>query len=204
MRLYAITDRKLFAQSGEEALLRQVGEWARAGVEWVQIREKDLGVEELLELSRRVAEVVRGARTQTRVVVNGAVEVARRVGADGVHLAGGWTLDALREAGMPVSVACHSVQEAVAAREGGASVVVFAPVFEKPLGGEARMAGLGLEALGEVCEAAGPVPVFALGGVTIGNAAKCVAVGAAGVAGIRLFAGVGWKELVGESAEFNV
>jgi thiamine-phosphate pyrophosphorylase len=68
----------------------------------------------------------------------------------------------------------------------GADFAVFGPVFEKDL-----QAGVGPEQLRAVCNrsrhAVPKMPILALGGVTLDNAAQCVAVGASGVAGIRLF-----------------
>jgi thiamine-phosphate pyrophosphorylase len=68
-------------------------------------------------------------------------------------------------------------------------MILFAPVFEKSLGGGQHLAGAGPDRLREACVAASPLPVFALGGVTFQNAAVCIAAGAAGIAGIRLFHG---------------
>ena len=67
------------------------------------------------------------------------------------------------------------------------TLILYAPVFEK-LTPEGKLPGQGLEALkAAVRAAAGNLPVFALGGVTNENAPACIAVGAAGIAGIRLF-----------------
>ena len=77
----------------------------------------------------------------------------------------------------------------------GADFVVLAPIFEKilppaeratPARGESRLPGIGCEAIREAGRGAG-VPILALGGVTLANAASCLAAGAAGVAAIRLF-----------------
>jgi len=195
MLLYAITNRRAFA--GEErarcaGLVAQARIWADAGVDYIQIREKDLSAEALEALAREVVTVVRGART--RVFVNGAAALAAVVGADGVHLpsnmASAAEITAARAAfggrDALVSVSCHSADEVRAARDGGASLALFAPVFEKQLPAGV-LEGQGLAALARACAAAEPVPVFALGGVTRENAAECLAAGAAGIAGIRLF-----------------
>jgi thiamine-phosphate pyrophosphorylase len=119
-----------------------------------------------------------------------------------VHLPGGAGGDAVsgirerfaREGRQAVvSVACHSVEDAAAAS--AASLLLFAPVFEKWVGGEEPIAGQGLSALSAVCAAAGNVPVLALGGVTAANAQACVEAGAAGVAAIRLFLREDWRGL---------
>jgi thiamine-phosphate pyrophosphorylase len=80
------------------------------------------------------------------------------------------------------------VRVAVAER---VDLILFSPIFEK------HSASLthGLEGLRRATVAAQNIPVFALGGVTSTNAASCEAVGAAGIAGIRLFAGDEWRSL---------
>jgi thiamine-phosphate pyrophosphorylase len=71
----------------------------------------------------------------------------------------------------------------VQAETDGADLAVFAPVFEKKDAPGARPTGL--TQLQEACRA--KIPVLALGGVTLPNAPSCLAAGAAGIAGIRLF-----------------
>jgi thiamine-phosphate pyrophosphorylase len=235
MRLYAITDRKdLAAVRGEEPrpgedpessasrfaeverLRHLVAEWIEGGVEFIQLREKDLNAYRLGSLA---AEVLQGIeQRQARFLINlpaspAWLKVLAPL-ADGVHIPGRpkpGTAELVRQvfAGCGrdaiVSMACHSVEDARLACADGADLVLFAPVFEKrvgekkvddPAGDEASsVPGQGLEALHRVCEAAGELPVFALGGVTAANAAQCVAAGAAGIAGIRLFAGDEWRKL---------
>jgi len=207
MLLYAITGRRLLPGDEEERqdrLVSLASEWASGGVEYIQIREKDLAKDDLLGLAKRMVDAVRIGGRATRVLVNGPPEVALEAGADGVHLPGSALADAADEARevyrrsgreAVVSRACHSVEEVLAARD--ASLIVFAPVFEKvsgPDSGEMRQ-GMGLEVLSEACQAAGSVPVVALGGVTAQNAGACVEAGASGVAGIRLFWGDEWRAL---------
>ncbi len=202
MQRYAITDRMLLPDepNAREASLRvQVEAWAKAGVEWVQLREKDLGVEELAAMVKRLAPVVRTGPGRTRLVVNALpAGVALGSGAHGVHLAGGAASEAIRAArgaGACVTVSCHTLDEIAAARDGGADAVLWAPVFGKAVHGVGVLAGTGLEALSAAVTAAQPVPVFALGGVTAENAAVCLRAGAAGIAGIRLFHGESWRRI---------
>jgi thiamine-phosphate pyrophosphorylase len=70
-------------------------------------------------------------------------------------------------------------------------MALLSPVFATESHREARP--LGLEVLAEACRTAGKMPVYALGGVNAANAASCVAAGATGVAGIRMFLGEDWK-----------
>lgn len=206
MLLYAITSRGLLPGSEAEKRAGLVGlarAWARGGVDYVQIREKDLPGPELLALAGEIVAAVREEGSVARVLLNGPAEIALGARADGVHLPGSAPAGAGDEAQRVyqraelqaiVSLACHSVDEVRAA--GDASLVVFAPVFEKvdsPKGD--AVPGQGLCTLAEACCAAGAVPLVALGGVTRDNAADCVAVGAVGVAGIRLFLGDEWRGL---------
>ena len=97
-----------------------------------------------------------------------------------------------------ISMPCHSLEDIDMAREEQVDLVLFSPVFEKLSGrpGEPQVSQpQGLEALRRACAAAHGIPVFALGGVTGANAQDCLAAGAAGVAGIRLFAGDDWRQL---------
>lgn len=215
MLLYAITNRRLLPGDEEARRDRLIGlaeEWARGGVDYIQVREKDLPLAELQGLSARVVESVRRAGGTTFVLVNGPAQVAMDAGADGVHLhsasigknhgdAVATTSAAVQAADQVylragrepvVSAACHSAEEIRQAA--GASLLLFSPVFEKA-SGEKALVGQGLTALRAAVDLARPVPVLALGGVTEKNAAACVQAGAAGIAAIRLFLGSAWRGL---------
>ena len=183
----------------------QAMRWAAAGVEFVQLREKHLGAEELGRLACAVARAVRrlrpgqqdAARGGTRLLLNGPAELAARAGVDGVHLTARRNEAtpaeirrrfALLGAPLPlVGVSCHTLEQVRRADDGGADLILFGPVFEKRVGGVVVVPGAGLELLHAACIAAVATPVLALGGVTWSNAASCLQAGAAGVAGIRLF-----------------
>jgi thiamine-phosphate pyrophosphorylase len=201
MRLYAITDRRLLPGTHEsgrlsaaerDGLVGLAAEWAELGVEFVQLREKDLGTQELTELARAMMAAMRDAGAgRPQLLINagaaGAAEAARTVCAAGIHLPGRWTAE---QAGMAriagtVSVGCHSVGEVAVARATGADMALLSPVFPTESHPEARP--LGLDALRAASQTAGKMPVFALGGVNAANAASCIEAGAAGVAGIRTF-----------------
>lgn len=156
----------------------------RAGVDWVQVRERELAGAELLAHAEAIAAAAReGARARggrARVIVNRRVDVALAIGADGVHL-GFDAMDAAaaREILGPealVGVSCHSAQEVRTARD--ASYALLAPILA-PLSKPASRPPLGLAALRS---AAGGPPVLAQGGIDARTAAAAVAAGAAGVA----------------------
>lgn len=207
--LYYITDRSQFPgdeNARRHALLDKIAEASHAGVDYIQLREKDLSVRTLEIVAREALRIVREEerrsnrepRTATRLVINSRTDVVLAAGADGVHLRSDdvsastvrsiWgdvvahtsQLNASRPV---VAVSCHSKSDVRLAESEGADFAVFAPVFEKR-----EIPGIepkGLAALKDACAA--KIPVLALGGVTVGNAASCLTAGAAGVAGIRLF-----------------
>ena len=175
-----------------EPLLARCDELARDGVDFLQLREKRLPAADLARLARQVVERVRG--TGMRVIVSGRADIVLAAGAHGVHLSGQAGELSVKQARIVlpeafVSISCHSRDQVAAARAMGADAILFAPVFGKTVNGVEVVRGVGLAALREACEAAAQPPVFALGGVTMENAADCIAAGAAGIAGIRMFFG---------------
>lgn len=170
----------------------------RAGVDWIQIREKHLAARQVAELTRTAVQEARAAGKQSKILVNDRLDVALAAGADGVHLGGG-SLPAAevqawleRERGRLKLAAdflmgrsCHSREEAQQAERDGASYVIFGPVYATPSKAQYG-APQGVERLREVCSAV-RIPVLAIGGITADNARACLQAGAAGIAAIRLF-----------------
>jgi thiamine-phosphate pyrophosphorylase len=157
----------------------------RAGVDWVQVRERALDGAALLAFAEDVtAAAQRGAREggrEVRILVNRRADVALAIRADGVHL-GFDAMDvatARRVLGEDalVGVSTHSAREVRAAA--GASYVHLAPIFA-PLSKPATREALGLAAIEAAARA--EVPVIAQGGIDASNAGAVCAAGAAGVA----------------------
>ncbi len=206
MLLCYITDRHAF--SGDEkqrcrALLKRVAEAATAGVDYIQLREKDLTGRELELLANEAVAVIRASSSRTRLLINERTDVAIACAADGVHLPGkSLPASEIRSIWMGradrapvIGVSAHSLDDVRYAEAHGADFSVLAPIFEKP---GTKLPGLGLGVLTAACRVARPpdntesapqssFPVLALGGVNLSNAAPCIRAGAAGVAGIRLF-----------------
>ncbi len=214
--LYYITDRTAFLgdeSSRRRRLLGKIAEAVRAGVDYVQLREKDLSSRELESLARDVVRLVREARKpaienrklETALLINSRTDVALAVQAGGVHLrsddispqevravwreCGVGPCGAGTYARQPsprdpiVAVSCHSPVEAAQAAASGAAFAIFAPVFEKKDAPDIQPTGLMI--LEQACQT--NIPVLALGGITLDNAHSCLEAGAAGIAAIRLF-----------------
>jgi thiamine-phosphate pyrophosphorylase len=172
------------ARSGGRAWAERARDAAVAGIDWIQVREKDLGARALLALAAQAQEAVAG--TATRVLVNGRPDVALACGAAGVQLPErGLPVREVRRAfpALVIGASCHSLAAAQRAEEGGADFVVLGPVFATP-GKEVSVLGPGR--LAEVARAL-RVPVYAIGGVDLASAARARAAGASGLAAIRLF-----------------
>lgn len=209
MLRYAITDRHRLATSESarrEALLNQARECAAAGIDFLQLREKDLAPRDLAETARAILHIfAQHHGTRPKLLINSRADIAIAIGADGVHLTsseGELTHAQVRtlyaSAVLPepvISISCHNLVEVARARNLGPSLILFGPVFEKVVSDPATQhatdalisRGTGLNLLRTVCEAAAPIPVLALGGVTEANTPNCLEAGAAGIAAIRLF-----------------
>ena len=183
MLLYAITDRR----RQQSDLLEHLSRLLRAGLDLLQIREKDLPARQLFQLTEAILKLPNPSAT--RILVNGRVDVALAAGAHGVHLpAGAVSPSSVRSVtpkGFFIGASCHSGDEVRQAEAEGADFTVFGPVFETASKWQYGPAQ-GLEALGEACRRA-KIPVLALGGVQLENASQCLGRGAAGIAGISLF-----------------
>ena len=183
-KLCYITDRRAL---GAKPLLPRIFEAARAGVDLVQIREKDLPARELAALVQAAIHDARG--TNARIVVNDRLDVALALGAAGVHL-GMQSMPPrpVRDC-VPrdflVGVSCHSLHEALQAEEGGADYLLLGPIFPT-LSKLSYGPPLGLATLREVT-ARVRIPILALGGISVERAKPCVESGAAGIAGISIF-----------------
>ena len=180
MTLCLVTDRR------RRSVVEQCRDAVQAGVDLIQVRERDL---EAAALSALVAELVRLTRaTETRVVVNERLDVALACGADGVHLRGD-SIPAARArsmapAGFLIGRSVREAAEAVGAAP-GADYLIAGTVFpssSKP----GLHEFLGLKGLAAIARSVS-VPVLAIGGVSMDRIGPVAEAGAAGVAAIGLF-----------------
>jgi thiamine-phosphate diphosphorylase len=186
-----VTDRRRLS-AGSEAIDRVVDLVAaavRAGIDLIQVRERDLDAHSLVALVRRCLAAAEG--THTKVIVNDRADVAIAAGASGVHLRG----DSIEASSARfllgdralIGRSVHGVDEAGAAsRGGGLDYLIFGTMYgtpSKPTGHPVAT----LDELRAVCRSAADIPVLAIGGVTVQRAAEVARAGAAGIAGIGLF-----------------
>jgi len=168
-----------------QPLCPAVAEALAGGVDWVQIREREIEATALLELAEAVREAAaRGAPARPwSLIVNRRMDVALALGAQGVHLG----FDALgpREArallgkNALVGVSAHSPDEVGAAARAGASYAHLAPIFA-PLSKPSSRPPLGPAAIAEA--ASHGIPILAQGGIRAEHCPELRAAGAAGVA----------------------
>lgn len=215
--LYYITDRTAFGSdepTRRRLLIEKISEAARAGIDYIQIREKDLSTRSLEPLVREAVALLDCLRTENRqlrtaLLINSRTDVALAAGADGVHLPSD-DISALEVAaiwrkshGEAAALGCPPVRSAGATQQESPLIGVSCHSPEEVMQAEANGATFAvfapvfekkdaprtqparLKRLKEACKA--KIPVLALGGVTVENAKSCLDVGAAGIAAIRLF-----------------
>ncbi len=142
MLLYYITDRSQFA--GDEAarrsrLLETITQAARCGVDYIQLREKDISARELETLAREAHLRTENQKLKTVFLINSRADIALACGAKGVHLpANDISPSEVRKiwgqfnpAQLTIGASCHTRTEVARAQQEGADFAVFGPVFEK-------------------------------------------------------------------------
>ena len=179
LTLYLVTDRNL---ARGRALADVVREAVAGGVSCVQLREKTCSTREFIEEARAVRAALQG--TGVPLIINDRVDVALAAQADGVHLGQrDMTLTDARRLvphGWIIGVSAESVEDAVCAEREGADYVGASPVFATPTKTDTSPP-LGLDGLAAMCQAVS-IPVVAIGGIHLSNAAQVMGAGAAGLA----------------------
>jgi thiamine-phosphate pyrophosphorylase len=186
-----VTDRRRLAGAGttfddaRTRLLTQLRDAVAAGVDLIQVRERDLEAADLAALVGDAVTLTRG--TRSRVVVNDRLDIALACGADGVHLRG----DSISPAharrivppGFLIGRSVHTVDEVSVTEP--CDYLIAGTVFPS-LSKDGGVSFLGIDGLRAIVRAA-RAPVLAIGGVTAARFDEVSATGAAGVAGIGLF-----------------
>jgi thiamine-phosphate pyrophosphorylase len=194
-----VTDRQAFGPHPAAAQLgARIRSAVAAGVDWIQVREKDLSARDLFAATSEALTVGRAQRRPDkgalRVLVNDRLDVAIAARAHGLHLGQAsvpvgevfaWRRRGILPQDFALGVSCHDLEEARAAENAGADYIFFGPIFDTP---SKRSFGpaQGIDRLSGVCKAV-RVPVIAIGGVDQTNGGECIIAGAAGVAAIRMF-----------------
>jgi thiamine-phosphate pyrophosphorylase len=177
-----VTDRR------RRPVVEQAAAAAAAGIDLVQIRERDLGARELFDLVVSALAVARG--THTRIIVNDRLDVALAAGAHGVHLRGDSVPPhAARSISPPGFLIGRSVHNRAEAETAGphCDYLIAGTVYPTPSKpGNTAVAGIG--GLRAICQAV-DVPVLAIGGISADRLGNVREAGAAGIAAISWFDG---------------
>ncbi len=178
MKVCFVTSRKL---CGEERLLNIISEAVSAGLDMVQVREKDLLGKPLLELSEKVVDICQGSRCQ--VFINGRFDVALASGSDGVHLGHdsipSKVVRDVIEDKLMIGISIHSVKEANEAHKSGADFAFLGTIFKTP--SKEGVKPLGVDKLKESASQC-QIPLYAIGGINETNLDLMKGIGVEGVA----------------------
>ena len=180
MTLCLVTDRR------RRSVVEQCRAAVAAGIDLIQVRERDLDGGALSALVAGLVRTTRG--TQTRVIVNERLDVALACGADGVHLRGDSVPAAhARSMAPPGFLIGRSVREAgeAAAEAPSSDYLIAGTVFPSSSKPGLREC-LGVEGLATIVRAVA-VPVLAIGGISLDRIDAVARTGAAGIAAIELF-----------------
>jgi thiamine-phosphate pyrophosphorylase len=186
LRLLAITDRHVI---GMGSLVAASHEALAGGLPALMLREKDLPEEDLFPIAEKLREETQ--RTGALFLVNRRLELARGVGADGVHLGaeGPGIEEARRYLGPDaiIGYSAHGVDEALRAFASSCDYVLLSPIYPTP-GKAGIMDAIGLDPLRALARKA-PGPVLALGGIGVPHLREVANAGASGAAVVRAIFG---------------
>lgn len=153
-----------------------------AGINAIQLREKDLSVRELLDMAYWMRELTN--EFNAKLFINDRVDVALAVEADGVHLTQNsmpaYAVRKISGEKFIIGQSTHSIEEALRAQNDGVDFITLGPVFETPSKIKYGKP-IGLETLKSVKKVIS-IPVFAIGGINPENVKKVRNTGADGIA----------------------
>lgn len=195
--LYAITDRNWL---NGKTLYSQVELALKGGATMIQIREKDLDENAFLKEAEQIQSLC--AKYCVPFIVNDNVELAVKIGADGVHVGqsdmAAKDVRALIGKDKILGVSAQTVEQALEAQKCGADYLGTGAVF--PTGSKDDAQVLGVQTLKEICSAVN-IPVVAIGGISKDNILELKKSGIAGVSVISaIFA---QNDIVAATAELK-
>ncbi|MDP2754005.1 MAG: thiamine phosphate synthase [Nitrospirota bacterium] len=180
IRLYLITDRRLFTSHGSQ--FTAVEDALKGGLKAVQLREKDLGPRDLLNMAYMMRDLTE--QYNARLFINDRVDIALAVKADGVHLGqNSIPVHAVRKISgnkLLIGVSTHSIDEAIEAEKDGADFITLGPIY-RTLSKLKYGKPIGINILKEV-RAVVSIPIFAIGGIKLDKVEEITEAGADGVA----------------------
>lgn len=187
--LYAVTDRFWIGnESPCKTLNEAVSQAIEGGATCIQLREKNLDEETFLREALEIGKLC--ALKKIPLIINDNVSIAKKSGADGVHIGqGDMSLAEARRMLGPdkiIGVSCQTAEQAVRAEKDGADYLGVGAVF--PTSSKSDAASVPIETLKSIC-AAVTIPVVAIGGISRTNAQQLAGTGIAGISVISaLFA----------------
>ena len=195
--LYAVTDRFWL---DDETLCSQVEKALKGGATFIQLREKELEKEKILEEAKAMKALCK--KYQVPFVINDDVDIAIAVDADGVHvgqsdMAAGDVRELIGKDKI-LGVSAQTVEQAIQAEKRGADYLGVGAVF--PTGSKADADDVSVETLREICEVVS-IPVLAIGGIGKDNVMK---LSGSGVCGIAVISGIfGQADITAAAAELK-
>ena len=179
--LYVITNNTLESVSAVLSRLEQILEGAERGAVAVQIREKKRPDDHILQLADGLRMLTH--KHGSPLFISDRLDIALLCGADGIHLGqNSIRPEAVRRAHphLLIGVSCHGRRELQDAINSGADFITMSPIFDTMKGGS-KISGIGTDFLKETVKAS-PVPIYALGGISLSTIGKLRGIGIKGVA----------------------
>lgn len=182
-KLYLITDIKLF--NDDDAFFNAIEKALKAGVRFVQLREKDLPTRLLLDIANKLRTLT--IQYNAMLFINDRIDIALCVNADGIHLGQAsippHAAKRIIKENMLIGVSTHSLREALLAQQEGADFITLGPIYHTP----SKLkygAPIGLSALRDIRKSIS-IPIIGIGGINHDNIKEVLDSGADGVAMIR-------------------
>jgi len=181
-KLYLVTDRSKF--SSDDDFLDAVGASLKGGVQILQLREKNACAKDFISVARKVKDIC--SVYDALFIINDRVDIAKIVGADGVHLGQddielGYAREILGKDAI-IGLSTHSPEQGEAAVALGADYIGVGPVFETPT--KPGRKSVGLEYVSWASQNVN-IPWFAIGGIDLGNVSEVLEAGASRIAVVR-------------------